>query len=123
MLYKSRRFYWLDIRVNGKRIRRSLDTTNKLEALSLYAEKKEELIKELREGKVRFEDFCETYLEWAWTAKPASTRHEEQRLEKIKDFFKSIDLVYLSDITPYHIEQLKVYLRSRVKGSGGNEAP
>ena len=53
MLYKRGKFYWLDIRINGNRIRRSLDTTNKLEALSRYAEKKEELIKEFKEGQVR----------------------------------------------------------------------
>jgi hypothetical protein len=95
MLYKRGNFYWLDIRINGNRIRRSLDTTNKLEALSRYAEKKEELIKEFKEGKVRFEDFCETYLEWAWTSKPASTRREKQRLEKIKEFFRSLDLAHI----------------------------
>lgn len=91
MLYKRGKFYWLDISIKGKRIRRSLHTSNKLEALSRYAEKKEELIEEFGKGKVRFDDFCKTYLDWAWSSKPASALHEEQRLEKIKDFFQSID--------------------------------
>lgn len=72
MLYKRGRYYRLDIRIKGQKIRRSLHTSNKLEALSRYAEKKEELIKEFVEGKVRFDDFCKTYLDWAWSSKPPS---------------------------------------------------
>jgi site-specific recombinase XerD len=35
MLYKRGRFYWLDIRINGNRFRRSLQTSNKLETLEI----------------------------------------------------------------------------------------
>jgi hypothetical protein len=51
MLYKRGHYYWLDIRIKGKRIRRSLQTSNKLEALNKYAEKKKELIKEFGKEK------------------------------------------------------------------------
>ena len=36
-----------------------------------------------------------------------------QRLEKIKEFFKKLDLEYLDDITSFHIEKLKAYLQEK----------
>jgi hypothetical protein len=56
MLYKRGRFYWLDIRIKGQRIRRSLQTSNKLKALNKYTEKKKELIEEFGKGKVK--NYC-----------------------------------------------------------------
>ncbi|MDH5203312.1 MAG: tyrosine-type recombinase/integrase, partial [Nitrospirota bacterium] len=111
MLYKRGRYYWLDVSINGKRIRRSLKTTKKLEAISTAGDLKEELIAQHSKGKILFSDFCEQYLEWAWSSKPASTLREKQRLEKIQEFFKDLDVLYLDDITPYHIEQLKAELK------------
>jgi len=43
---KVGRFYWLDIYVGGKRIRRSLKTGNKFEALDRYKEVKDKLLAE-----------------------------------------------------------------------------
>lgn len=43
-LRKVGKYYWLYIRIKGKRIQRSLYTDNKLEALDRYKEKKEALI-------------------------------------------------------------------------------
>jgi hypothetical protein len=113
-LSKLGKYYWLDIRIKGKRIRRSLNTDNKLEALGRYKEKKDELLAEFDKSKTKFSDFCKKYLDWAWSSKPASTLREEQRLEKIKDFFRSIEIEYIDEITPYHIEQLKAYLRKEI---------
>jgi len=105
--------WWLDICIDGKRFRRSLHTDNKFEALERYKEKKDELIAEHRKKKPKFSDFCKKYLDWAWSSKPASALREEQRLEKIKDFFLSLDIEYLDEITPYHIEQLKAELKKK----------
>lgn len=110
-LRKVGKFYWLDIRIHGKRIRRSLHTDNKFVALDRYKEKKDELLAEYAGKKVRFSDFCEKYLEWAWSSKPDSAEREEQRLRKIREFFESLDFKFLEDITPYHIEQLKAKLK------------
>lgn len=110
-LHKVGKYYWLDIRIKGKRIRRSLRTTNKLQALDKYGEKKQELLDEYELKRVRFSSFCKQYLEWAWSSKPTSALRESQRLNKIQDFFDSLEIVYLSDITPYHIEQLKAWLK------------
>jgi integrase len=110
-LIKVGKYYWLDIRIKGKRIRRSLRTSNKLEALDKYGEKKQELLDEYELKRIKFSDFCKQYLEWAWSAKPASALREQQRLRKISDFFIQLDIIYLTDITPYHIEKLKAWLK------------
>ncbi len=114
-LYKRGRTYYIDLRIGKKgnklRIRESLDTTKKLEALGRAAKRKEELEDLHRRREVKFEDFCKKYIEWAWASKPRSALREEQRLEKIKEYFKGLDLVYLSDITSYHVEQLKAELK------------
>ena len=117
-LRKIGNYYWLDIRIKGRRIRRSLRTDNKFLALDRYKEKKDELLSEHREGRIRFSDFCKQYLDWAWSSKPASTKREEQQIEKIKGFFGAREIVFLDDITPYHIEQLKAYLKNEIERPG-----
>lgn len=111
---KVGKYYWLDIRIKGKRIRRSLHTTNKLEALYQFKEKRDELMAEYGTGnKTRFSAFSKQYLDWARTTKPKVAIKEEQRLERIKEFFKRQGIVYLEDITPHHVEKLKSELRAR----------
>lgn len=120
-LTKFGKWYYTDIRVKGKRIRRSLNTTNKQEALDNFKEKKEEILDEFLKKRIKFDDFCEQYLEWAWSSKPASTLREQQRLENIKGFFRKFDIVYLADIISYHIEQLKAYLKEKGKNEKEKE--
>jgi len=110
---KHGKIYWLDIRVKGKRIRRSLRTENRNEALARYAPLREKLLEKHLGEKVKFSDFCKKYLDWAWSSKPASALREVQRLGKIKDFFQGLEIVYLDDITPYHVEKLKTELKER----------
>lgn len=108
---KHGKIYWLDIRIKGKRIRRSLRTENTNEALARYAPLREKLLEKHLGEKVKFSDFCKKYLDWAWSSKPASALREQQRLGKIQDFLQGLEIVNLDDITPYHIEQLKAELK------------
>jgi len=108
---KHGRIFWLDIRVKSKRIRRSLRTENRNEALIKYAPLREKLLEKHLGEKVKFSDFCNQYLDWAWSSKPASALREKQRLKIIQDILKEV--VYLDDITPYHIEGLKAELKNR----------
>ena len=108
---KHGKIYWLDIRIKGKRIRRSLRTENTNEALARYAPLREKLLEKHLGEKVKFSDFCKKYLDWAWSSKPASALREHQRLGKIQDFLQGLEIVNLDDITPYHIEQLKAELK------------
>jgi len=110
---KHGKIFWLDIRVKGKRIRRSLRTENRNEALARYAPLREKLLEKHLGEKVKFSDFCQKYLDWAQSSKPASAPREEQRLGKIRNFFQGLEIVYLDEVTPYHIEQLKTELKAR----------
>lgn len=109
---KHGKIFWLDIRIKGKRIRRSLRTENRNEALARYAPLREKLLTKHLAEKVLFSDFCNQYLDWCWSSKPSSALREKQRLKKIRDFFEDLDIVYLDDITPYHIEKLKAELNT-----------
>jgi integrase len=106
------KYYYIDLRIRGakKRIRRALHTADKVDALDKYKEEKEKILAEYLRKDLKFEDFAKKYLDWAWSSKPASADREQQRIEKIKGFFKSLGIEYLSQITPYHIEQLKAKL-------------
>lgn len=110
---KHGRIFWLDIRIKGKRIRRSLKTENRNEALARYAPLREKLLEKHLGEKVRFSDFCTKYLDWAYSNKPKIALKEQQRLKRIQDFFTKLGIVYLDDITPYHIEQLKADLQAK----------
>lgn len=113
-LVKHGKYYWLDIRIKGKRIRRSLRTGNKLEALYRFKEARDKLLAEHgADDKIRFSDFCQKYLDWAWTSKPKVAPKEQQRLRRIQNFFEGMKVFYLEDITPYHIEKLKTDLLMR----------
>jgi len=113
-LVKVGKYYWPDIRIKGKRIRRSLRTGNKLEALYRFKEARDNLLAEHDAGdKIRFSDFCRKYLDWAWVSKPKVAPKEQQRLRKIQYFFEGLKVFYLEDITPYQIEKLKADLLMR----------
>lgn len=81
MITKHGPHYWLDIRVNNRRIRRSLKTGER----ALAIERARDIARELREEHarkdIRISDFSAKYLEWAWSSKPASADREQQRMK------------------------------------------
>jgi len=109
-IIKRGKYYWIDVRIKGKRIRRSLNTTNKPVALLRFSEQRDDLLAECEGRKVKFSEFCKKYLDWAWSSKPASAIREQQRLIKIQAFFQDQGIIQLDEITPYHIEQLRTRL-------------
>jgi len=113
-IIRKNKIYWLDIRIKGKRVRRSLQTTKKLEAFYRFKEKRDELVAEYGTGnKTRFDKFSKQYLDWAQTTKPKVAEKERQRIERIKEFLKHEGVIYLEDITPHHAEKLKSELRAK----------
>lgn len=114
-LRRIRDHYYIDIRIKGakKRIRRTLGTSIKAEALELYKQEKDRILAEHHKKEIRLEDFITKYLEYAKSAKPASAGQEERRLEKVKAFFKGQHIEYLSEITPFHIEQFRAHLMEK----------
>jgi len=119
MIRKRGRIYWSDFRITGKRIRRSLKTTDKIEALDRLKALRDAYIDRLEKKAVSFPDICKAYIEWAWSSKPASALREEQRLRKAQDYFiKQLKITYLQDIKPYHIEQFKFHLKEKKLAKG-----
>jgi len=113
LITRRGRYFHLDLRIDGKRVRRSLKTTERTLAI-IKAKELQDKLSVGSSGDIRFDEFSTKYLEWAWSSKPASANGEELRLERIKAFLLSHNVVHLSDITPYHVEQLKADLQ--VKG-------
>ena len=118
-LVKRGKYWWLDIRIDGKRIRRSLQTTQKLEALDKYKIAKEELEEKYRKKKagIRIEDFKKQYFDWVKIAKPASLRLEKLRWDIIQQFFREKGIEYLQDVKVFHIEQFRSFLLNKRKAS------
>lgn len=121
MIKRHGAVYWLDLRIAGKRVRRSLNTGEHGLAIERAREIKASLEQESARRDIKIDDFAAKYLEWAWSHKPASADREQQRLEKIKSFFASLGLAYLTDITPYHLEQLRAWLKTRPVKQGDKE--
>lgn len=120
MIKKHGSLYWLDIRVDGKRVRRSLKTGEQ----GLALERAREIERELKAPKalgVDIHEFSLKYLDWAWNTKPASADQESRRMKKILEFFDDQDIRTLSDVTPYHLEQLRAWLKSRKVKVGDKE--
>ena len=118
MIKKHGRYYWLDIWIEGKRIRRSLKTTEHGLALEKARDIKNELLAKAQKKGITVHEFSLKYLTWAWDTKPASADQESRRMKKILEFFDSINVTYLSDVTPYHIEKLRAWLKIRLVKKG-----
>ena len=121
MIKKHGRYYWLDIWIEGKRVRRSLKTTEHGLALEKARDIKNELLAKAQKKDITVHEFSLKYLTWAWDTKPASADQESRRMKKILEFFDSINVTYLSDVTPYHLEQLRSWLKMRKVKVGDKE--
>ena len=111
MIKKYGRYYWLDVRIHGKRVRRSLKTAEHALAIERARDIKKELLEASARKDVKLSDFAKQYLEGAWSHKPPSADREQQPLDKILPFFEGLGIQYLADITPYHLEKLRAWLR------------
>ncbi|MBE3109695.1 MAG: site-specific integrase [Acidobacteria bacterium] len=115
MIKKHGRYYWLDIWVGKKRIRRSLHTGE--QALAL--ERAQDITAELRQPKrqgVAIEEFSKKYLEWAKQTKPSSEGTEKYRMPVIKSWFNGAGISTLEGITSYSVEQFRAYVMTRPVG-------
>jgi len=108
--------YWLDIQVNGIRLRESLRTSNKKLAERIYSKRKYEIVKDiLKTNKpIRLEAFFKEYCKF--NKEKAYLEREKQRMEKILNFWGRG--VCLHEIDIEKIEKLKGYLH----GIGRSEA-
>jgi len=120
VIKKHGRFFWLDLRAGGHRIRRSLKTGERTLALA----RAHELARKLREGAagrgVTLAEFADQYRAWARTQKPASVKTEESQLRWILAFMECRKVRLLTEVTPYLVEQMRTELlaeRPRTKAT------
>ena len=116
MLYRRGKVWWCDIYIpipNSRRKRRhrqSLDTTTRFQALHRLRELTAQLEAEAGKLNVNVRTFSQNYFEWARTHKPASVASEEMRLRRIVNWLDEQRVYTICEITPHHIERLRVYL-------------
>lgn len=63
-LLRVGRFYWLDMRIHGKRVRRSLRTSEYALAIERTGDIKNQLLKEFERKDVKLRDFVKQYLDF-----------------------------------------------------------
>ena len=115
MLAKRGTHWWLDIRVRGRRVRRSLGTPER----ALAIERARDITLELRNPKppgTPIDEFAARCLDWSRETKPASYAAERYRVDIIKAWFNKAGLLTLESITPYHIEQFRAAVCARPIG-------
>lgn len=106
MIKKHGSLYWLDIRVDGKRVRRSLKTGEQ----GLALERAREIERELRTPKgpgVELGTFLDRYLEWTRATKPASLRTEKPQIEFIRIWFRAAGVRTLGEISLPLVERFR----------------
>lgn len=94
--------YFIDLRVNGKRIRRSLDTKDKTLARMKSRIMERDLAGIIVKPSTTFEEFKKEYFTWAESIKSPRTIEVERSCMKI---FASITKMYkLSELNPHTID-------------------
>jgi len=115
LIKKRGKRFWLDVWISGKRIRRSLKT----DEYSLALERARDLAESLRRGSrsrdIGLKEIVAQYYDWAKIQKPTSAREEKYRLDRMIEYFKNLDLNYLGDISPFHIEKMRSWLLENKK--------
>lgn len=116
--------YHCDLWTGTERIRKSLHTSE----YSLAIARAHELAREAKArsgrpaGGVSLADFTKKYIEWAWQTKPSSARTEEYRSAHILEWFKGQGVTRLEDITSYHVEQLRAWVREKDRRRKADES-
>lgn len=115
-IYRRGPTYWLDLRVRGKRIRKSLQTDERAVALARARDMELELRKPKPPG-VPFAEFAEKYLAWAMTAKPGSYKTEAYRVAIVKAWLEREGLLTLEEISPHAVERLRAWVLDKRIGA------
>lgn len=112
MLIKRGDTFYIDLRISGRRVRRSLDTKSLYIARSRHRVQEKEILAKYGHAKTDIREFASRYLDHAWIEKPASAQREEQRLRKTLDFLESeFQICFMEDVGTEHLEGLKAHLK------------
>lgn len=116
-LFKRGKIYWMQYRVNGHRVRKSLQTT-RLQIAERKAQVQERKIlmgeAEGFRGRIKLESFWEKYLEYAIKAKrPRTVRIDKQVWNEFSNWADKHGIAYLDQITVSRFEEYRVFLLDR----------
>lgn len=123
MIAKHGKTYWLDVRVRGRRVRRSLGTDEHGLALDRARVIRDKLIADAGRGDITFPDIITKYKDWARLQKPASVRTERYQLDWLLAYAKRRGIAYLADWTPLLIEEMRTEIRARKIGKETKRTP
>jgi hypothetical protein len=92
-LYRRGRYWWTDVAVNGRRIRQSLDTTARREAVV----RKRELIAKIENEKApgqapKLKSLAADYIKWSAVEHPRWSQIEKAIPDRITALFTSQDV-------------------------------
>ncbi len=111
-VYRRGRCWWADVRINGARIRRSLDTAFRREAVV----RERELIANLEKTgdagpSLPLRGLADDYLKWSAVQHPRWVLAQKCMLNRALIFFGKLGVLNADQLTPYHIDQLKIHLK------------
>jgi integrase len=116
-IYRRGRIWWIDYYFRGKRIREPVSESRQEAVVALKARKgdivrgKFELKKEA--GERLFEDFAIDFTEHIRTTR----KWWKTEMSRMKQLVKHFGDLYLSEITPYHVDCYKANRRKAVSGA------
>jgi integrase len=116
-VYKKESNWFIDYRFKGKRIREKVGPSKRMAQQALAARKGEIAQDRFSLSSVHktptLSDFSKEYLEYS-RANKKSSRRDAISLGHLLSFFKDHGIVYLGDVTGWHIEKYKAWRKSVV---------
>jgi len=115
-IYKRGDVWYLDIRVNGRRVRRRVGKTKRIAELAL----RDAEVKVAREefgfshARVPLREFFESFLDYSWaTHRPTTTDRYRAVIDHFREFLLGMPKVNcVSDVRPEVIDRFKVFRKS-----------
>jgi integrase len=118
MIYKRGRIFWYEFTIDGRRVRASAKTTNKVAALKAEAEHRLRGPRETQVRTYRFESFVEKFLDWSEAQnKPNTHKRYHVSSKPLCGFFGSMKL---DQLRTANIEQFKMKRLKECSPAGVN---
>ncbi len=116
-IYKRGTYYWIQYRINGDRVRKSLSTSNKNVAQRMAKIQERKILlgeSERTKGRINLEAFFEKYMEYADSVKrPRTIRTDQYAWKRFSTWFVQIQRKYVDQITGSLFEDFRIYLLNK----------
>ncbi len=110
-IFRRGRAWWADFYIQGIRVRRSLDTTIRKEAVLRERELYSKLSADVSAlPSPALEEIKEEYLKWSAVQHPTWVKAQKSILKKSLEYFSGVGVVNMDQVTTFQVDQLKVHL-------------